>query len=140
MKKFISLLAIALALIAIPVMAADQTQTLKFGWQQPQSDLQNLSTWSLYWSDSAGGGFQMATAIPYSGGSGPDFNAEKPLTVSGMPGQQIVKHFMLTATSKNGKESGGSNVVSHTFAIPYSDVAAPQSLTIQVVVQTQAKP
>jgi hypothetical protein len=139
MKKLLVFLCVALLLV-VPA-AADQTvKTLKFSWSQTVSDLPNLAGWTLYWSDSTSGGWTVAATVPYTGGAGPGFEAENQLTVTGDPGAEVVKYFQLTATGKNGFESGPSNIVSYAFVIPWRDVTAPQSLTVEVIVRQQAAP
>ena len=124
--------AVSVALAQQPPTSA---QTVKFSWEQTATDMPSLGKWTLYWSDTATGTFAKLADIPYTGGAGPTFNSEQPLTVTGQPGQQVTKYFRMTAWSKNGKETGPSNTASGAFAIPFRDVTVPQSVTIQINVE-----
>jgi hypothetical protein len=118
-----------------PPPPATSAQTVKVAWEQTATDMSSLAKWTLYWSDTATGTFAKLADIPYTGGAGPSFNSEQPLTVTGQPGQQVTKYFRMTAWSKNGKETGPSNTASGAFTIPFRDVTVPQSVTIQVNVE-----
>jgi hypothetical protein len=137
MKKLLVFLCLALLLV-VPAVADQTVKTLKFGWSQAVADLPNLDRWTLYWADSTSGQWTVAATVPYTGGAGPGFESENQLTVTGDPGAEVVKYFRMTAVGKNGFESGPSNIVSYAFTIPWRDVTAPQSLTVEVIIRQQS--
>lgn len=127
MKKLI----IVLAILLIPAAALATEWDLTFSWEQAEADLPSLSHWTLYMDG-------QAIEIPYTGGAGP-FNSTSRFTVTGAPGDEVTKSFHATATSKTGTESGPSNVVTHTFTIPFDNVAPPGMFQVTGVVRVSVE-
>lgn len=131
MKKLLVIL--ALLVFAVPVMAADLTQSLTFNWNQASADLPNLKEWGLYVMTTSGGTKPAPIVVTYTSGTGP-FTTDRSFTVTGLPGSTVRRYFVLDAVSKNLKRSGFSNEVFYDFQIPFSDVTTPMSLTVTVTV------
>lgn len=147
MNKHVGVFVLMVAIVSVMVVSmsmvpraseaqqpSNSPQAVKVAWEQAAADFTSLDKWTLYWSDTETGAFTKVADIPYTGGAGPTFTSEQPITVTGQPGQQVTKYFRMTAWSKTGKESGPSNTASGAFAIPFRDVTVPQSVVIQVVV------
>jgi hypothetical protein len=136
MKRLCLVLMILSALVFVaPMFAADQplAKSLTFQWEQPV-DLAYINGWSLYWSPTAGSGYEKVVDIPYVAGSGPTFTTFIVLNVTGAPDATVNKYFVLTANGTNGLASVYSNEVSYGFVIPRPAPAAPFIIKITVTV------
>ena len=131
MKKLLFFI-FALALI-FPIFAfsAEVNPTLRFSWTQ---DTANLDHWTLYQGSQTGGPYTEIMNIPWAGILGATYSALNTFTITGNPGENITKYFILTSTSTSGTESECSNEVGYVFEFPII-MAAPQSLTVTVEVQ-----
>ena len=127
MKKL--LLAALIIAFAIPAYAGHYE--LQFAWEQADTDLPNLSKWTLFMS---GGPSVQVIDIIYDESAGPTFTSEQQFTIDVVPGVPVQRSFYLTAWSKNGTESAPSNVVSYTFEAEWGDVTVPQTFRITTVV------
>jgi len=127
MKKL--LLAALILAFAIPAYAEHYEVT--FAWEQADTDLPNLSKWTLFMS---GGPSVQVIDIIYDESAGPTFTSEQQFTIDVVPDVPVQRSFYLTAWSKNGAESGPSNTVTYTFETDWLDVTVPQTLRITGVV------
>lgn len=137
MKKLILMFLLSMFLL-IPVFgfAADQpvNKSLTFQWEQPDTDLNTITGWSLYMSSATGSQYVKIVDIPYVAGTGPTFTTATVLNVTGAPGATVNRYFVLTANGLGGFNSVYSNEASYGFAIPYPVPTAPFNLIIKVTV------
>jgi len=131
MKKLLFLFVIFAVIFPTLSFSAEVNPTLRFGWTQ---DTTNLDHWTLYQGSQTGGPYTEILNIPWDGIPNTTYSALNTFTVTGNPGENITKYFILTSTSTSGTESECSNEVGYVFEFPII-MAAPQSLTVTVEVQ-----
>lgn len=141
MKKLLLTLAL-ICFLATPAMAQTvaHTKELTFAWEQRVKDLPHLGGWGLYMRGEAGGAHEIVIDIPYAGtdvGAGGEVQRSAELTVSGVPGSTVRKHFVADAYNKEGNRSAFSNEIFYDFEIPVADVTTPVTLRVIVTVQPQ---
>lgn len=140
MKKIFSTLFVLFFLFIGVSFAADKTETLTFEWDQ--TDTTNLKEWRLYWSDTTGGPYdqQEVAVIPYdSAAPGPTYSSPATATVTGDPGTQVTKFFVLVACGDIPQQDGttqylcsdNSNEASYAFWIPAGQFSVPINFLIK---------
>ena len=134
MKK-LAIIILAIALFAAPAMAAEE-YIVTFSWEQPASGLPYLSHWHIYMTGI--GMEKQMTVMPYVEGQTGPFEAPLALTIDALPGDTVIRYFVLTAVTKDGQESPQTNEVSHTFVLPQPKPDTPTNLSVEGVVRVKA--
>ena len=117
-----------IALLPVLVSAAEITKT--FAWDEP-TDLDIISSWQLYWSETAGGPYTKISDIPKVEGM-TVFQAPATVDVIGPSGSIQERFFVLIAcgtVQEAGapvlKCSANSEEISYEFIIPATKFKVP---------------
>jgi len=136
MKKLISILMAAMFIALVPVTAFSENQTLTFSWDEP-SDLDIISRWELYWSETVGGPYTKISDIPKVEGM-TVFQAPATVDVTGPAGSIQERFFVLIACGtlqEAGapvfKCSANSEEISHEFIIPPGEFKVPVNFRVK---------
>lgn len=142
MKKLLTAIMVIcfLAMVMIgTATAAETTKTLTFQWEQTNPE--TVIEWKLWWSDISGGpyGTSIGTFAHDDNTNGPIFSDSNEMLVTGSPGTNVVKYFILKACGDVIQPDGSflrecseaSNEVSYTFWIPSGSFSAPFNFIIK---------
>jgi hypothetical protein len=137
MKKTLVIL-LGLFLFAAPALCDEMSKTLIFQWDQDSESLVNLTQWELHWGAAAGGPYTNLTNIGYDGTASTTFESPATAVVTGQPGTNETRYFVLKACGDIPQEdgstiydcSGWSNEVPYDFWIPATGFSAPVQFRI----------
>jgi len=114
-------------------IVSPQYGTITFAWDEPE-DLEVITQWELHWGSTTGGPYAKLTDIQKDG------NFQEPVTVdiSGPPGTDQVRYFVLKACGDQPQSGGGtayecsenSNEASFSVWIPPAAFSVPVNFRI----------
>lgn len=133
--KIFKIITIFLLLLVLPSVALTAEITKTFAWDEP-TDLDLITRWELYWSETAGGPYTKVVEIPKVVDQ-TVFQAPATVDIIGSPGSRQARYFVLIAcgtVQEDGqpvfKCSENSNEISEIFNIAALEFKVPVNFRV----------
>lgn len=141
MTKLMKMLILMFVLCVIwgNAFAADKTETLTFAWEHQSAEGNvPVTTWQMDWGVTAGGPYAKLSDIPYQDAVGGTYESPVQAVVTGQPGTNETRYFILRACGDVPQEDGSilyecsepSNEVSYSFWIESTGFSVPMQFRI----------
>ena len=127
-KRIFATVLVIMFLVCTAALAADQSPTITFNWEQDAETYSVLTRWQLGVGDTAGGPYSQFVDIAKSDPiNGSTYEGSAEVVYSGTPGQTVTKYFIVRAciSADDAQCSAWSNEVAHAVSIP---IGPPQNL------------